>query len=104
MAMLCTLISASAYDFEVDGIYYNILSLEDLTCEVTYNAKNKSETTRYFYWYKRQSGSDYDASSLITTYPSYSGELTIPSTVNYKGRKLGSSRNYSAYIVGSSCG
>ena len=26
---------ASAYDFEVDGIYYNVVSMSELTCEVT---------------------------------------------------------------------
>lgn len=26
--------TASAYDFEIDGIYYSVLSLEDMTCEV----------------------------------------------------------------------
>ena len=25
---------ASAYDFEADGIYYNIVSIGDLTCEI----------------------------------------------------------------------
>ena len=30
-----TSIPASAYDFEVDGIYYNIVSLSDLTAEIT---------------------------------------------------------------------
>ena len=35
IAMLLCSISASAYDFEVDGIYYNILSAADRTVEVT---------------------------------------------------------------------
>lgn len=35
--MLISFIPALAYDFEVDGIYYNILSEEEKTCEVTYN-------------------------------------------------------------------
>ncbi len=35
VAMLCTLISASAYDFEVDGIYYTITSTAGFTCEVS---------------------------------------------------------------------
>lgn len=30
-------VSASAYDFEWEGIYYNIVSVEERTCEVTYN-------------------------------------------------------------------
>lgn len=40
LLLLCLLLGlvgtrASAYDFEVDGIYYNIISTTDLTCEVT---------------------------------------------------------------------
>ena len=34
MAMLCLSISSSAYDFEVDGIAYDILSFTELTCQV----------------------------------------------------------------------
>lgn len=45
-----------AYDFCVDGIYYNVLSLEELTVEVT-NGDHK-----------------------------YSGNITIPQTVEYKER------------------
>lgn len=53
-----------AYSFKVansDGvtIYYNILSSEDLTCEVTYT----------------------------TSYNSYSGSVVIPSTVNYNDKE-----------------
>ena len=35
MAMLCLSISASAYDFEVDGIRYNVISHVDFTVETT---------------------------------------------------------------------
>lgn len=84
MAILCLSISASAFDFEVDGIYYNILSLEDLTCEVTYNADNRSSQYRSFYDYRGRGGT----SSISSTYPSYTGNVTIPSKVNYKGREL----------------
>ena len=56
--MLCAFLTASAYDFEVDGIYYNILSLDELTCAVTY--KNTL----------------------------YSGDITIPSKVSYKDREI----------------
>lgn len=45
---------ASAYDFETDGIYYDVISLSDLTCKVT-------------------SGDN-----------QYSGDVVIPSTVQYK--------------------
>lgn len=81
MAMLCTLISASAYDFEVDGIYYNILSLEELTCEVTYNDGNRLDKTLSF-------SVGYSVDKLNWSYPSYTGKITIPSTVNYKGKTL----------------
>ncbi len=50
---------AHAYDFEVDGIYYDVVSIPDLTCEVTYKDQN---------------------------YNSYSGDVTIPATVIYNGR------------------
>ena len=37
LALLLCNLTASAYDFEVDGIYYNILSASDRTVEVTTN-------------------------------------------------------------------
>ena len=36
IAMLCASLSASAYDFEANGLYYKILSEEERTVEVTY--------------------------------------------------------------------
>ena len=54
-AALCTL-SVWAYDFEVDGIYYNILTDKTNEVEVTHNGLS-----------------------------SYSGSVTIPSTVTYNG-------------------
>ena len=47
-----------AADFEVDGIYYDIISTENLTVKVT-NGDNK-----------------------------YCGNVVIPSTINYKSRTL----------------
>ena len=58
IAVLLCSVMANAYDFEVDGIYYNILSSTDLTAEVTHG-DNK-----------------------------YTGDVIIPSTVNYKSRDL----------------
>ena len=58
VAMLLCSATASAYDFEVDGIYYNIISTSDLTVEVT-NGDNK-----------------------------YSGEVIIPETIAYKSKVL----------------
>lgn len=53
VAVLLCSVTASAYDFEVDGIYYNILSASDLTAEVT-SGDNK-----------------------------YTGEIIIPETVSH---------------------
>ena len=36
MAVLCAAMPVSAYDFETDGIYYNIISMADMEVEVTY--------------------------------------------------------------------
>ena len=55
---LFSVLSAAAYDFMVDGVYYNILSISDLTCEVT-NGEEK-----------------------------YVGDIKIPATVSYKNREL----------------
>ena len=59
--LLCSL-TASAHDFEVDGIYYNITSSTDLTVEVTYQGSSSYE-------YEDE----------------YSGAVTIPSIVTYNG-------------------
>ena len=61
VALLCIL-TASAHDFEVDGIYYNITSSTDLTVSVTYR------------------GSSYGSYSN-----EYTGVVTLPSTVTYNG-------------------
>lgn len=54
--------SASAHDFKVGGIYYNIMSTTDLTAEVTY-------------------GGGY--ADLGT---SYSGNVAVPASVSYEGK------------------
>ena len=59
--LLCSL-TATAHDFEVGGIYYNITSSTELTVAVTYQ------------------GNDYFSYSN-----EYSGVITIPSTVTYNG-------------------
>ena len=70
--MLCCTV-ANAHDFEVDGIYYNILSEEDKTVEVTCR------------------GSSYGSYS-----DEYSGDITIPANVIYNGA------SYSVTTIGSS--
>lgn len=57
--MLLSVLPAIAYDFEVDGIYYNVSSAEDLTVSVTYET---------------------------TSYNTYAGDLVIPATVEYEGK------------------
>ena len=60
--LLCS-ITASAHDFSVDGIYYDITSSTDLTVEVTYK------------------GDKYNSYSN-----EYTGEVTIPTTVTYNSK------------------
>lgn len=63
--MLLTSLSSSAYDFEVDGIYYNIISMSNLEVGVTH--KYESNPSNY-------------------TNSSYSGKVVIPEKVNYNNR------------------
>ncbi|MDE6753293.1 MAG: leucine-rich repeat domain-containing protein [Muribaculaceae bacterium] len=58
VAFMLSFLSASAYDFEVDGVYYSVTDLEKLKCEVT-KGDNK-----------------------------YKGEVNIPSTVTFNGRNF----------------
>ena len=60
VAVLLCCTTANAHDFEVDGIYYKILSASDLTAQVTYKGNSYDEFT-----------------------DEYSGEVIIPSTVSY---------------------
>ena len=60
LLLLCTTV-ATAHDFEVGGIYYNILSGVDKTVKVTYR------------------GTSYDS------YNEYTGSVVIPESVTYNG-------------------
>ena len=71
IAALLFSLTASAHNFEVKGIYYNITSATDLTVSVTFR------------------GSSYDSYSN-----EYSGAVTIPSTVTYN------SKTYSVTSIG----
>lgn len=81
ITIICASLSASAYDFEVDGIYYNVLSLSDLTCEVTYDYKNYSTSKLIFV-------GAWITEPLTTSYPSYEGDVCIPQKVTYKNREF----------------
>ena len=74
VAVLLCSITASAYDFQVGGIYYNITSAEELTVEVTCEDINESSGT-------------------------YSGDLVIPSSAFYGGNtyKVTGIGNYAFY-------
>ena len=72
VALLCSVV-ASAHDFEVDGIFYNVIDDTKLTVEVSY--------------YKDDYGGYHE---------SYEGSVVIPSTVNYNGR------NFSVTSIGDS--
>ena len=62
VVMLLGWLSAMAYDFEVDGIYYNISRWEINVCEVTYK--------------------ECDNKNYVSD---YTGNVTIPETVVYNG-------------------
>ena len=66
IAMLLCSVMANAHDFEVDGIFYNILSSTDLTVEVTCKGA-------YSYSYHDE----------------YSGVVIIPSTITHEDKIYG---------------
>ena len=70
MAMLWGSMTALAYDFEVDGLYYNIVSTADRTAALTY--KESVKVNGYYGGYNDYSNE----------------ELVIPSTVEYLGQNL----------------
>ncbi len=75
-------ILAHAYDFSAvndDGktIYYNVISLTNQTCEVIHNGIQDSETTSF---------NGYGLAGTCVYSNSYSGNLVVPSAVEYKGR------------------
>lgn len=73
---------AYSYDFEADGIYYNITSMSNLEVGVTY------KTLTYVY------GNSYRNDS-------YSGDIVIPESVNYNNRTFSvTSIEYSAFGTG----
>jgi hypothetical protein len=65
LVALLAFLQVSAYDFECDGFYYNVTSLDDMTVAVTYGGE-------YYY-----SGTE-----------SYVGDITIPSVASFKGRQF----------------
>ena len=75
LLLLCCVGTATAHDFEVDGVYYNILSGVDKTVKVTYR------------------GTSYDYYSN-----EYTGSVVIPESVTYNGTTYSvTSIGYSAF-------
>lgn len=70
MGMLCASVSANAYDFEIDGVYYDITSFTELTVA---------------------------ASSLNSEFV---GDLIIPSTVTFNGKTLNVTKIESQFAKG----
>ena len=73
MAVLLCSLAASAHDFEVGGIYYNITSSTDFTVAVTYRGSSSGSYSN-----------------------EYSGAVTIPEGVTYNNN------TYSVTSIGSS--
>ena len=63
--MAMSSIASFAYDFEVDGIYYNITSASQMTVEVTYGPNHTNGV---------ENGGDYDGKNIV-----------VPASVNYNG-------------------
>lgn len=83
MLMLLCSMTSLAYDFEVDGIYYNIIDLDSKTVAVTHNGKNKKTFTINIGTYLSPHYVE------ITYYAdTYVGEIFIPKKVSYKGREF----------------
>lgn len=60
--MLISFLPASSYDFEVDNKYYNVISLDDMTCELTCMKEKNNESNVY------------------------KGDIVVPSEVSYNGK------------------
>lgn len=81
MAVLVALftLNVHAYDFEVDGIYYNIISTNDMTCEITATA-NVVDIPDYYY---ASPGKKTPSAKSL-----YTGNFIVPEKVTFKGRTL----------------
>ncbi len=70
LCLLLTELNVSAYDFEVDGFYYNITSLTDLTVALT-GKENNNVGSR---------------SGEIHSVGTYSGNVVVPQNVTWNGK------------------
>ena len=79
--------SVSAYDFTVDGLYYNIVSIEDLTCEITYNDNGDIHSGHFVIpekvTYNNKTLTVVGIDSYAFYHWSELSSVTIPNTVTY---------------------
>lgn len=73
LAILASIANVGAYDFEVDGFYYNIIGENEVSV---------THLTEYICNSEEGISSSYSDEGVI---PSYSGEVIIPSIVKHKG-------------------
>ena len=78
-ASMLSALSASAFDFKVDGIYYNILDADAKTVAVTYYYSGGASNG--FTILTSETKNDRIRKSSNSN--KYSGAVTIPKTVNY---------------------
>lgn len=83
MLMLLCSMTSLAYDFEVDGIYYNIIDLDSKTVEVTHNGKNN-----VFFRIVVHSGVTSWLEDFTYYADTYVGEIVVPAKVSYRGREF----------------
>lgn len=82
IVLLLSFFPAAAYDFMVDGIYYNIISQSNLEVEVTYKGIT---IQNLLYAYNSLTGSS-DRYEYVHSNKTYSGNVVIPDHVNYNNR------------------
>lgn len=90
ITMLLCSIAVSAYDFEVDGIYYNITSSQDFTVEVTYRSYHEYAGKEIIPESVSYNGNIYSVTNIGTSafaYCSYLTSITIPNSVTSIGEE-----------------
>ena len=76
--MAFNIVFVFAYDFEVGGIYYNIISESNLTVEVTYKD--------YYKQYHTYNGAGSYDDDHCGYYCEYKGNIVIPANVDFSGK------------------
>jgi len=90
MACLLSSINVSAYDFEVDGIYYNVVSLSELTCKVVggYNGFSGDVVITAHVNYANKTLTVVEIADKLFNYRSELTGITIPNTITSIGNEM----------------